>query len=165
MIDLFSVSIEHAVVLVLRLGWSDARSRKKMCRFVLVSSEVRCLFLILLAGSNGNEALSCQNVPFRVYLDSCKYVLRWRSTLHMLLTLHKVFQGMPVFTQVHLMFTQGREEEGKQRIKMRFYKSLKSRRPFQVQALSSCKKAKTTVASLFIGSSGKPSRFCEAFEM
>uniref|UniRef100_A0A8C3D975 Vesicle-associated membrane protein-associated protein A n=1 Tax=Corvus moneduloides TaxID=1196302 RepID=A0A8C3D975_CORMO len=34
---------------------------------------------------------------------------------------------------VHLMFTQGREGEGKQRIKMRFYKLLKSRRRlFQV---------------------------------
>lgn len=98
MIDLFSVSIEHAVALVLRLGWSDARSRKKMRRFVLVSSEVRCLFLILLAVSNGNEALSCQNVPFRVYLDSRKYVLRWRSTLHMLLTLQTILGNACVYT-------------------------------------------------------------------
>lgn len=98
MIDLFSVSIEHVVTLVLRLGWSDARSRKKVCRFVLVSSEVRCLFLILLAGTNGNEALSCQNMPFRVYVDSHKYVLRWRSTLHVLLTLQTVLSNAWVHT-------------------------------------------------------------------
>lgn len=51
--DLFSVLIEH-VALVLRLRWSGARSRKKVRRFVLVSSEVRGLFLILLGGSNGS---------------------------------------------------------------------------------------------------------------
>lgn len=96
MIDLFSVLIEYVVTLVLRLGWSDARSRRKVCRFVLVISEVRCLFLILLADTNGNEALSCQNMPFRVYVDS--YVLRWRSVLHMLLTLQTVLSNAWVHT-------------------------------------------------------------------
>lgn len=78
--------------------------------------------------------------------------------------LYKLYDGVPRFTQVHLMFTQGREGEGKQRIKMRFYKLLKSKRPFQVWVLSPYMKAKTAVASVFTGSRGKPSRFCEALE-
>lgn len=69
---------------------------------------------------------------------------------------------MPGFAQVYLMFTQGRGE-GKQRINIRFYKLLEYKRPFQVWALSPYMKAKTTVASLFTGSSRKP-RFCEALE-
>lgn len=69
---------------------------------------------------------------------------------------------MPGFAQVCLMFTQGRGE-GKQRINTRFYKLLKYQRPFRMWALSPYMKAKTNVASLFTGSSGKP-RFCEALE-
>lgn len=41
MIDLFSVLIEHVVDSVLGQDWSHERSRKKIFRFVLVSSEVR----------------------------------------------------------------------------------------------------------------------------
>lgn len=162
MIDLLSVLIEHVVALLLRLGWSDARSRKKICRFLLVNSEVRCLFLILLTGSNKNGALSYQNVPFRVYVGSQKYVLRWRLTLHMLQTLQTVSRNAWIHTSTFVVRSRQRRE-GKQMIKMRFYKLLKSKRPFQVWALSPYMKAKTTVASHFTGSSRKP-RFCEALE-
>lgn len=41
MIDLFSVVIEYVVDSVLRQDWSSERSRKKLFRFVLVSSEER----------------------------------------------------------------------------------------------------------------------------
>lgn len=46
-----------------------------------------------------------------------------------------------------------KEERGKQRIKMRFYESLKSTRPLQVEILYTYMKAKTTVALLFAGNS------------
>lgn len=57
MIDLFSVLIEHVVDSVLGQDWSHERSRKKILRFVLVSSEVRTAVSEVTSWQQGKGSL------------------------------------------------------------------------------------------------------------